>query len=88
MIFLCSKYKQTCSSSRNGCRNNNSINEIWKHFITMEIVNLILHFTNLKINAFLDALDQERKPYYARQIEETEIASIFWVFICSRFISS
>ena len=54
----------------------------------MEIVNLILHFTNLKINAFLDALDQERKPYYARQIEETEIASIFWVFICSRFTSS
>ena len=54
----------------------------------MEIVNLILHFTNLKINAFLDALDQGRKPYYARQIEETEIASIFWVFICSRFTSS
>ena len=43
----------------------------------MEIVNLILQYTNLKINAFLDALDKERKPYNARQIEETEIASIF-----------
>ena len=33
-----------------GCRNNSSI-------IEMEIVNLILHYINLKINACFDALD-------------------------------
>ena len=43
----------------------------------MEVVNLILHYTNLKINAFLDILDQERKPYYASAIEATELLA-FW----------
>ena len=55
-----------------GCRNNASIIEIWKQFITMEIVSLILHHINLKINAFLDTLDQERKPYYAFAIGTLE----------------
>ena len=54
-----------------GCRNDTSIIPRWKQFITMEIVNLILHYTNLKINAFIDTLDQERKPYYTRTIEAT-----------------
>ena len=50
------------------CPNNTSIIEIWKQFITMEIVNLTVHrYTNLKINAFLDTLDQE--PYYAPTTE-------------------
>ena len=31
-----------------GCKNNTSIIETWKQFITMENVNLILHYTNLK----------------------------------------
>ena len=48
------------------CRNNTSIIEIWKQFITMEIINLILHYTNLKINAFLDTLDQESHIMLAR----------------------
>ena len=46
----------------------------------MEIVNLILHYTNLKINAFLDTLDWERKPYYARTIEVTELLAFFFFF--------
>ena len=62
-----------------GCRNNTSTIEIWKLFIIMEVVNLILHYTNLKINAFLDILDQERKPYYASAIEATELLA-FWGF--------
>ena len=74
--------------SEKGCRNNTSIIEIWKQFITIEIVNLILHYTNLKINAFLDTLDQERKPYYACATEATELLAFFWVFLCSRFTSS
>ena len=69
------------------CRNNTSITEIWKQFITMEIVNLILHYTNLKINAFLNALDQQRKPYYARTIKAMELRA-FWGFLCSRFTPS
>ena len=51
------------------CRNNASIIEVWKQAITTKIVNLILDYTNPKINAFLDALCQERKPYHARTIE-------------------
>ena len=45
----------------------------------MEIVNLILHYTNLKINALLDILHQERKPYYARTNDATELLA-FWGF--------
>ena len=70
-----------------GCRNNASIIEIWKQFITMEIVSLILHHINLKINAFLDTLDQERKPYYARTTEATDFCH-FGAFLCSSFTSS
>ena len=66
--------------SEKGCRNNTSIIEIWKQFITMEIVNLILHYTNLKINAFLDTLDQEKKPYYACATEATELLAFFGFF--------
>ena len=39
--------------SGKGCRSNTSIIEIWKQFITMEIVNLTLHYTNLKILSIL-----------------------------------
>ena len=31
-----------------GCKNDTSIIETWKQFITMENVNLIFHYTNLK----------------------------------------
>ena len=44
----------------------------------MEIVNLILHYTNLKISAFLETLDQERKPYYARTTKTTELITFFF----------
>ena len=45
----------------------------------MEIVNLILHYTNLKINAFLETLDQERKPYYVRTTKATELLTFFFL---------
>ena len=54
--------------------------EISKQFLTLEIVNVILYYTNLKINAFLDTLDQKRKPYYARTIEATQSLASFGIF--------
>ena len=57
-----------------------SIIEIWKQFITTEIVNLILHYTNLKINAFLDTLDQERKPYHVCTLEAKKLLEFFGLF--------
>ena len=61
------------------CPNNTSIIEIWKQFITMEIVNLTVHrYTNLKINAFLDTLDQEKIHTMIPQLKH------FWGFFHAR----
>ena len=52
------------------CRNNTSIIEIWKQFITMEIVNLTVHrYTNLKISAFLDTLHQKKNHTMLAQLK-------------------
>ena len=44
-----------------GCGNNTSIIEIWKQFIAMEIVNLIPHYTNLKILSVLRYIRSGKK---------------------------
>ena len=50
----------------------------------MEIVNLTVHrYTNLKFNAFLDTLDQEKNHTMIPQLKH------FWgVFSCSKFTST
>ena len=67
-----------------GSRNNTSIIEIWKQFITMEMVNLTFHYIKLKINAFLDTLESH---IMLAQLKQRN-CSIFLVFLCLKFTSS
>ena len=53
----------------------------------MEIVNLILHYKNLKISAFLDTLDSEKKnDIILAQLKQHGIVSIFSVIYARDFL--